>query len=303
MDFDFVEVGGSGALSERLSSFGLRVGPPFSAGTSRYLCLSELPALELLLYLLPRGRLRSLVAFAPDSHLGLHRMIRSRMLAVVGAACRLGVPAVFVCTQGCAQPAEKTLSRLARVSRVDFASCAFGCPWSVNLCIFGAGLAFPAALGGCPGCPSHSPAPFSCVAKLASFPSFVAFAAEAFATALAGKRPLEEASPRGLESILTNDVLCSHQWFETRVWAWPRRNHINVFESEAALQVYRDLCRAGGDLRFNAITDSSVTLGSHSKGRSSAFLLGPSLRKAGAILVAGGLSGKPLLANTLEPIR
>eukprot|EP00439_Symbiodinium_sp_Y106_P057394 s126_g8.t1 len=289
MDFDFVEVGGSGALSERLSSFGLRVGPPFSAGASRYLCLSELPALELLLYLLPRGRLRSLVAFAPDSHLGLHRMIRSRMLAVVGAACRLGVPALFVCTQGCAEPAEKTLCRLAPVSRVDFASCVFGCPWSANLCFFGAGLAFPATLGGCPGCPSHSPAPFSCVAKLASLPSFVAFAAEAFASALAERRPLEEAPPRGLESILTNDVLCSHQWFETRVWAWPRRNHINVLESEAALQVYRDLCRAGGDLRFNAITDSSVTLGSHSKGRSSALLLGPSLRKAGAILVAGGL--------------
>ncbi|CAE7946106.1 unnamed protein product [Symbiodinium sp. KB8] len=99
----------------------------------------------------------------------------------------------------------------------------------------------------------------------------------------------EDPPSPGLENVLVNDVLCSHQWFETQAWRWQGRKHINVYESEAALRVYRDLCLEGGDLRFNALVDSSVTLGSHAKGRSSAKLLGPSLRKVGATLVAGGL--------------
>ena len=64
------------------------------------------------------------------------------------------------------------------------------------------------------------------------------------------------------------------------------------------MQLYRDLCVQGGDTRFPVLTDSAVCLGSHQKGRSSARLLCPSLRKAGAVAIAGGLYPAPIFAPT-----
>ncbi|CAE7435814.1 unnamed protein product [Symbiodinium microadriaticum] len=289
MDFDFVEAGGPGALTTKLSSFGLRVGPLFSSGVSRYLCLSELPALDLLLYLLPRGRLRSFAAIAPEGCLPEHRRIQARMLLVFLAACRLGIPAVFVCAPGTTPVPCKRVVQANRVSEHIAVPCAFGLSWSAGLCCFSSGLDLSSMPSCCSGCPQHTPSPNQRARHLASASSFVDFLAGAFSSALCQPSKGEDPPSPGLENVLVNDVLGSHQWFETQVWRWHGRKHINVFESEAALRVYRDLCLEGGDLRFNVLVDSSVTLGSHAKGRSSARLLGPSLRQVGATLVAGGL--------------
>ena len=95
-----------------------------------------------------------------------------------------------------------------------------------------------------------------------------------------------ELASEGLESALVNDVLQTSRWRTSRVWRWRQRN---VLESESTLQLYKDLAVLGGDIRFCLFTDSSVVLGAHRKGRSTARLLAPSLRRAAAILCAGGL--------------
>ena len=289
MDFDFVEVGGPGALSRELSSFGLRVGPSFSTGASRYLCLSDLPALDLLLYLLSRRRLRSFVAFLPETRSREFNRLGARMLVLFSFAVRFGVPAAVICTQSCPLVERCCSLHASVVHRLDFSSCAFGLPWSSGFCCFSVGLVFEEQPLLCPGCRSHPASPPAKVPELASASGVISFLAQAFSTTLRQADLSPEDPKPGLENALVNDVLCSHQWFETKVWKWPKHRHINVLESEAALQSYRDLCLAGGDLRFNAVTDSSVVLGSHTKGRSSALLLGASLRKVGATLVAGGL--------------
>ncbi|CAE7467038.1 unnamed protein product [Symbiodinium microadriaticum] len=255
MDFDFVEAGGPGALTTKLSSFGLRVGLLFSSGVSRYLCLSELPALDLLLYLLPRGRLRSFAAIAPEGCLPEHRRIQARMLLVFLAACRLGIPAVFVCAPGTTPVPCKRVVQANRVSEHIAVPCAFGLSWSAGLCCFSSGLDLSSMPSCCPGCPQHIPSPNQGARHLASASSFVDFLAGAFSSALCQPSKGEDPPRPGLENVLVNDVLGSRQWFETQVWRWHGRKHINVFESEAALRVYRDLCLEGGNLRFNVLVD------------------------------------------------
>ena len=194
-----------------------------------------------------------------------------------------------MCAPGTTPAPSKRVTQTNRVCEHTVPSCAFGLSWSAGLHCFSTGLDLSTMPSCCLGCPQHAPSPSLRTRSLASALPFVDFLAGAFSSALCQPSKGEDPPSPGLENVLVNDVLCSHQWFETQAWRWQGRKHINVYESEAALRVYRDLCLEGGDLRFNALVDSSVTLGSHAKGRSSAKLLGPSLRKVGATLVAGGL--------------
>lgn len=95
-----------------------------------------------------------------------------------------------------------------------------------------------------------------------------------------------------------NDTLSCFQWVKTRAWRWARARHINVLESDSVVQLYKDLVLQGGDCRFLAITDSSVVLGAHQKGRTSAKLLAPSIRRGAATLLAGGLYPAQLYSPT-----
>ena len=93
----------------------------------------------------------------------------------------------------------------------------------------------------------------------------------------------------GLESLATNEALLSLDWEVGLVWRWQRERHINALETESAVSLLRSLAREGRDQRPVMILDSSCARGALAKGRSSAKLLRPSLRKAGALCVAGGL--------------
>ncbi|CAE7908265.1 tri1 [Symbiodinium sp. KB8] len=87
-------------------------------------------------------------------------------------------------------------------------------------------------------------------------------------------------------------------WEILSSWAWSSRQHINELESNSVLVLYKKLALAGGDLRSAVITDSSVVLGSHTKGRSSAKLIRRSLQRAGCTIIAGGLYPSVLFSPT-----
>ena len=93
----------------------------------------------------------------------------------------------------------------------------------------------------------------------------------------------------GLENIAVNDVLAAGPWEVRGAWRWEKSRHINALETEAVVSLLRELVRSGGDSRPVCIVDSSCAKGALAKGRSSAKLLRPALRRAGALCVAGGL--------------
>ncbi|CAE7414009.1 Ttn, partial [Symbiodinium necroappetens] len=95
--------------------------------------------------------------------------------------------------------------------------------------------------------------------------------------------------PPGLESVAVNEVLLTSRWSTDLSWRWERQKQINALETDAAVTNLRQLAREKKDTRSVHILDSSCARGAVTKGRSSAKLLRPSLRKAAAISVAGGL--------------
>ncbi|CAE7488234.1 unnamed protein product [Symbiodinium sp. CCMP2456] len=93
----------------------------------------------------------------------------------------------------------------------------------------------------------------------------------------------------GLENLAINDVLSAGSWTVEGVWQWEKQRHINALETESVVSLLRGLAKSKGDSRPVCIVDSSCAKGALAKGRSSAHLLRPALRRAGAICVAGGL--------------
>ena len=96
----------------------------------------------------------------------------------------------------------------------------------------------------------------------------------------------DEASKKGLESVVINDLLQAGKWSTIFAWSWKTPSHINVLESHAYLGLLHRLAQRGGGKRFVALLDSRVAKGAHAKGRSSAISLQRSLRKAGCWMVA-----------------
>ena len=126
-------------------------------------------------------------------------------------------------------------------------------------------------------------------AKLSA--AYVPALAEHFAVAFSNalrKAFFEEASSSsgvGLESAVSNDVLCSGRSEVDCDWHWKKPGRIHVLESNAFLTLLNKQILERGDVRITALLDSRVAKGAHAKGRSSSLALQPSLRKS----AAGGL--------------
>lgn len=125
--------------------------------------------------------------------------------------------------------------------------------------------------------------------------AYVPALAEHFAVAFSNalrKAFFEEPSSSsgvGLESAVSNDVLCSGRSEVDCDWHWKKPGHINVLESNAFLTLLNKQILERGDVRITALLDSRVAKGAHAKGRSSSLALQPSLRKSAAMQIAGGL--------------
>ena len=298
LDFDFLEVGCATFATSFARDFGLKVGPPFHDTVSSELAVEEPQVLDLLVYLVSCGRLRSVLGCVPArafSWLSPRDRAFGRRVPARGLAEKRCLR-LFLLLRACAAYGVPCLVLLPSWSGALQHSSYLGClklPTVCAGCSRRLGLAWISVWTPSPGCnPELLPAGPKQRIETDSFPGLPNEAARAIVLRLlAGARLAEkpEEYPEGLESVLVNDVLLTSSWEVDRAWAWRRRKHINVLESVAALQLYKDLTVRGGDLRFCLLTDSSVVLGSHRKGRSSARLLAPSLRRAAAVLCAGGL--------------
>ncbi|CAE7155308.1 unnamed protein product, partial [Symbiodinium necroappetens] len=102
-------------------------------------------------------------------------------------------------------------------------------------------------------------------------------------------QPQDPLPSPGFENVVTNDVLITGSWKVDSVWAWEKQRHINALEAEAGVSVLRELVRKGGDCRSVLVLDSSCAREALAKGRSSAKLLRPSLRRAASLTIGGGL--------------
>ena len=82
------------------------------------------------------------------------------------------------------------------------------------------------------------------------------------------------------------------EWKVDLQWLWKTPSHINIFnilKSHAFLALQKMLLCEGADCRFPVLIDSRVAKCAHAKGRSSSRALLPSLRKAAALQICGGL--------------
>lgn len=102
----------------------------------------------------------------------------------------------------------------------------------------------------------------------------------------------------GLEEPLSCEISRCAQWTVGSSWKWKGKSHINVLERASYFQAFKDAARRGGG-RFSFLVDSSVTLFSTSKGRSSSRALAPLVRKIMAIAIAFGVFG----SNHFTPTR
>ena len=252
------------------------------------MCVSQAPTLNMLLYLALHGRLRSLACFLPDGTTRLSRRLAKRTLVLFNLVARLGLPCVVFGPSGAKAWSSPGASAARGLARGCVVSCTFGLSWSRPFEFLAASLDVGSLTGCCPKCKAHSSSPQGGAKCLAESPQFVVLLAERFRLALRAVTSRPESPRSSFENLLSNDLLATRQWHCCKVWKWDRAQHINVHESDALVQLYRDLCVEGGDLRFPAITDSAVCLGAHQKGRTSAKLLCPSLRRASALL-GGGL--------------
>ena len=183
------------------------------------------------------------------------------------------------------------LSRPGAVS-VWLASCAYGSEFLKEFRFVGCWIRADALHRKC-ACPRgwrHTPVQGQNAKRSAMYCRGSAQAlARQFRDAVLDRTSSSEKQSGGLESLSANDVLLSAPWKVGRSWRWGQKRHINVLEAEATVSVLRDAALSGGDKRFCIATDSAVAKGALAKGRSSALLLAPFIRRAAAIQAAFGL--------------
>ncbi|CAE7228408.1 unnamed protein product [Symbiodinium sp. CCMP2456] len=296
LDYDFVEVFGKGdSIVSAVADKGLRTGPRFSSEISPELDVTKPAPLEALLYLIPRHRVRRVLIDLPGGSFS-----RARAPALRSAMRPLGVTGrrkevkdenrrasrAFIILEACRRAGVPCLLRQPAGSFL------FALAWARNfLAKPGATKFHGTTLLGKPGrnygflCCHVSP----CRARLRLSSEPDACLAELVCELAPPPAPADESLPPGLESILVDDVLLTSRWEVLLAWNWKNKRHINALESDATLALYKHVALEGGDRRCAIITDSSVVLGAHSKGRTSARVIKQPVRQASTTIIAGGV--------------
>ncbi|CAE7273945.1 rluB [Symbiodinium sp. CCMP2592] len=311
-DFDFLEVGGSGAITKEAQRLGFDPGPVASRFRSRHYDLCSPRFRDWLLHIVGCGRLRALVlkptllTFSPayrpcprtwrhpsgkdavDPRIERENKAAATILAVLTVAGRLGVPTILVLPSSSLFPrlsAWTSLLRKGAFQRVRVPTVCFGSGQGSGFQLLTAGIDVRGALEvfsqdrNSVTCPAGPPAFASWLASLLAF---------ALPKAPASGDPPDAKRP-GLESFVINDILSSASWVVEASWRWRQAAHINVLETQAAVRTVRHITKRGGDRKTTLLLDSSVARGAISKGRSSSRLLRPVLLRMCATLVGGGV--------------
>ncbi|CAE7233553.1 unnamed protein product [Symbiodinium sp. CCMP2456] len=284
-DFDVLCIcAGSRGVAESCKRKGLRVSPIIDLSTSPEFDLTRAHVLEWIFHLLWSGRARSLVITLPSAAVadfrrgsappqGLPAFVKS-CFGVFKVAVRAKVPGFLFFKKGSGVLASPQAQGLLK---------AHGCrlvPPAVD----------QADPSGSPGlCYVEGPLPpFLFVSRRASGEACHG-TAQCLKEVLCQLGPRDAGLPSGFESVAINDVLITSHWKTAAVWSWDRQKHINYYETESTITAMRMLAREGKDCRATFIADSSCARGALAKGRSSAKLLRPSLRRSAAIAVSAGI--------------
>ena len=317
--FDFCEIcGGSGVVSAEAASLGLTVMQPIELSDSVHFDLGNYRLVEWICFMLQTGRLRSIMCEPPCQTFSAaaHPAVRSYKLPKgFNRRCRktwFGNLTAFRClflswvASIYKRPnlfEQPFLSKMAWLPTWRFlmergfhessvASCMFGSPHLKKFRLLSFGLDHQDLSVACDGAHTHVRIEGQLTKASAVYvPRLAKRFAGVFAAALKKISDEEEdayLSPC-IESVVLNDLLMTGDWRVDLQWFWATRSHINLLESHAYLSLLRLLVREGGDLRFTALLDSRVAKCSHAKGRSSSKALMPSLRKAAALQICGGL--------------
>ena len=318
--FDFIEIcAGVGSVSKKLADMGFRVAPPIEISNSQHFDVTDIAFVNWLCSMISTKRIRALMVepVCTSFSAAAHPAVRSykvpkgfnRKCAKTLRGNEIAFNCLFFiwfaslhdCPSLCEQP---RLSKMAWLSVWQFlikykgfreaivASCQFGSIHRKEFRLLGRGLDMEALEVRCPGGHDHVRIEGRWTKDSAIYvPALAEHFARAFAVALRRQRTVEEhqLDVRGLESVLSNDVLTTGSWETDLVWCWRRPAHINVLESSAFVSLLKLLVLSGGDVRFSVLMDSQVAKCSHAKGRSSARALLPTLRKSAVLQISGGL--------------
>ena len=319
--FDFVEIcGGASSVSKCAVALGLSVCPSIELSSSPCYDVKEIRLVQWVIYMLKVGRFGAIMleppctTFSPAAHPAVRSYSQPRgfnercpkthngnclafnCLAIALAAGRYNRPCLLE---------QPFLSKMAWLSMWRFllreknfseavcASCAFGSPHLKQFRLLTYGLDAAGMTVRCRGGHKHLRIEGKWTKPSAVYvPALAEHFALHFKRALVRLREEFEDEPvvTGLESVIADDILIAGKWSLEHQWHWKSQAHINVLESHAYLSLLRKLASNDeSSLRFVALLDSRVAKGAHAKGRSTSQALLPTLRKAAAISVGGGL--------------
>ena len=331
--FDFVEIcGGSGVLSQEVAALGYRVCTPIDLSRSPHHDMKNLKLINWIYQMLAEGRFLAVACEPPcttfssaqyppsrsySQPLGFNRsdpktflgnLLCFRCFSILWFAWRYSRPSLLETPH---------LSKMAWLSFWTFLkslgfeeavlnSCAFGSIHKKAFRLLSWGLQTSLLSVPCPGNHRHVKIEGKYTKVSAIYhPGVAKRLAHVFGLALRDHEALSLDSEKPkFESIILNDLLSQDGWSTLTSWEWKKQGHINVLESRAFVALEKKLLDRGGDRRFVALLDSRVAKGAHSKGRSSARALRPSLLRSCSYLVAGnlhpGLGFAPTRLNTAD---
>lgn len=332
--FDFVEVcGGSGVLSREVAALGLVVAPVLDLSYSEFYDLGSLRFLEWLLHMVSSGRFQSFfiappcTTFSPAAYpscrsyalpLGYDRSdgktFHGNLLAFNAfTMLRAGRRSRRPCgleqprrSKMCWTPMWRSLVGKEFFEAV-LASCQFGSIHQKEFRLLVFLLSAERLEIKCPGGHEHVPIQGKYTKPSATYVKGLArhIALEFRRTLEWQRRTQDDAQPAvGLESVLSNDVLLSSTWTLLSHHHWKHKKHINVFETDMALQVLRHQCRFEPETRFVSFLDSQVWTWCFGQRKEQFFLPCPSLPKVGSIPDCWrAIPRLELLTNSPQPCR
>ena len=320
MRFDFVEVcGGVGAVTRKLSSYGIVCAPVLDITYSPHYNMANLRVLEWFIFLLEEGRLLAFFVAPPCTTFSPIRFPALRTYQkplgidtshpqvihgtkVAHASLTLMFTARRTNSLGLAeQPKRSKMKKLPAWLRLlalgavenDLASCAYGSIHKKEFTFLSMNMDARSLCRECSKDHDHVPIEGKYTKASAMYvEELVCAIAEVFVrhlTILKAVAATVDIRTDGLEDPISNDVALHWPWRVQSAWRWKKPAHINLLETSCVVRLARHVAKTAPDSRFVFLSDSHVSRSAIARGRTSSQALKPLLQQYAAIVIAYGL--------------